>query len=72
MIPFIRSKIFRRINGAVLHSKTVACSVYSKNRKLYGSKDFTLQKQTLADVCKVDVLKDFAKLTGKTCTGVSV
>ena len=30
-----------------------------------SSKDLTLQKQALSEVCKIDVLEDFAKLTGK-------
>ena len=30
-----------------------------------SSKDLTVQRQALADVCKIDVLKDFAKFTGK-------
>ena len=40
-----------------LHSKRVVCSGYSKSLKLYGkisSKDFILQRQALADICKID------------------
>ena len=51
-----------------LHSKIIVCSVNSKCLKFYGrnsSKDYTLQKQPLGDVCKMDILKDFAKFTGK-------
>ena len=51
-----------------VHSKRVVCSVYSKSLKVYerGSrKDVNLQRQALAKVCKIDVLKDSAKFTGK-------
>ena len=30
-----------------------------------SSEDLTLQRRTLADICKIDVLKGFAKFTGK-------
>ena len=30
-----------------------------------SSKDFALQKQALADVCKIDIPKDFSKFAGK-------
>ena len=52
----------------LIRSKRVTCSVYVKSLKFTErnfSKDFTLQKQALADVCKIDVLEDFAKFTGK-------
>ena len=52
----------------LIRSKRVVCSVYSKSLKFTErncSKDITLQKQTLADFCKIDVLEDFAKFSGK-------
>ena len=59
-------KIFKGIYNEFLHSKKVICSIYSKSL-IYGKKlkDLILQRQALAGVCKIDVLKDFAKLTGK-------
>ena len=30
-----------------------------------SSKDLILQRQALADVCKIDVFQDFAEFTGK-------
>ena len=51
-----------------LQSKRVACFIYSKSLKFYrknSNKDLILQRQVLAHVCKIDVLKDFAKLTRK-------
>ena len=40
-----------------LHSKRDICFVYSKSLKFYGK----FYVKTLANVCKRDVLKDFAK-----------
>ena len=51
-----------------LHCKIVASSVYSKSLNFTernSSKDLFLQRQAFADVCKIDVLKDFAKFTAK-------
>ena len=51
-----------------LYRKRVVCSVYRKNLKFYGnnsSKDLTLLRQTLGDVCKMEFLKDFERFTGK-------
>ena len=51
-----------------LHSKRVACSVYSESLKFYGKELYQrsiLQRQALADVYKIDVPEDFAKFTGK-------
>ena len=51
-----------------LYRKRVVCSVYRKNLKFYGnnsSKDLTLLRQTLGDVCKMEFLQDFERFTGK-------
>ena len=65
---FTRSRILTEIYK-LLHSKRLVSSVYSKSLKSFTernfSKDLTLRRQTLADVCKIDVLKDFAKFIGK-------
>ena len=44
-----------------LHSKKDVCFVYSKSLKFYGK----FYVKALANVCKRDVLKDFAKFIGK-------
>ena len=43
-----------------VYRRRAVCSAHSKSLKFYGKK-----LQALADVCKTDVLKDFAKFTGK-------
>ena len=52
-----------------LHSKKVVGSIYNKSLIFFSernsSKDLILQRQALAGVCKIDVLNDFAKFTGK-------
>ena len=48
-----------------LYSKRVVCSVYSQSLKFYRKNsiiDNTLQRQALADVWKIVVLKVFAKV----------
>ena len=51
-----------------LHSKRVVCSIYSIRLNFTernSNKDLTLQRKVVVDVCKIDVLKDFAKLPRK-------
>ena len=50
-----------------LHSKRILCSIYSKSLSFYGkkSKDLTLERQAVAEVCRIHVLEDFANFTGK-------
>ena len=51
-----------------LHGKRVSCSVYGKSLRFCEkklSRDVILQRQALADVFEIDVLKNFSKFTGK-------
>ena len=61
--PIYTFRNFKGIYGEVSYSKRVVCSVYSKspNTERNSSKYHTLQRQTLADVCKID----FTKFTRK-------